>query len=120
MCAGWNDRAVSELRVGDAERERTARLLREHCAVGRLELDELDGRLARVYAARTQDELDVLTADLPASARELSQGTTRLWWPAVAAFHVERQLRGTPLAVYEERPAGDRAAHGDGGLQAGR
>ncbi|MGB2711297.1 MAG: DUF1707 domain-containing protein, partial [Conexibacter sp.] len=41
------------LRASDAERERTATLLREHCASGRLSTDELDERLGAAYAART-------------------------------------------------------------------
>ena len=54
------------LRVSDAERERTAELLREHCAVGRLTQEEFGSRLESVFAARTRGELDQLLADLPA------------------------------------------------------
>ena len=54
-----------DIRASDAERERVATLLRDHAAEGRLEVDELDERLRRAYAARTRSELDVLTADLP-------------------------------------------------------
>lgn len=54
------------LRVSDAERERTAELLREHCAVGRLTADEFGSRLESVFAARTRGELDQLLSDLPA------------------------------------------------------
>ncbi len=54
------------MRVSDAERERTAELLREHCAVGRLTADEFGARLELVFTARTRGELDELLADLPA------------------------------------------------------
>lgn len=54
------------LRASDADRERTAALLREHHAVGRLTAEEFDGRLEKVFAARTLGELDELLADLPA------------------------------------------------------
>ena len=54
------------LRVSDAERERTAELLREHCAVGRLTQEEFGRRLESVFAARTRGELDQVLADLPA------------------------------------------------------
>ena len=54
------------MRVSDAERERTAELLREHCAVGRLTQDEFGTRLESVFEARTRGELDQLLADLPA------------------------------------------------------
>jgi hypothetical protein len=58
----------SALRASDAERERTATLLREHTATGRLTPEELDERLDVAYAARTVGELDALVHDLPASA----------------------------------------------------
>jgi DUF1707 SHOCT-like domain len=54
------------LRVSDVERERTAELLREHHAVGRLTAEEFQSRLDQVFAARTRGELDALLADLPA------------------------------------------------------
>jgi hypothetical protein len=54
------------LRASDADRERTAQLLREHHAVGRLTAEEFNDRLEQVFAARTLGELDELLADLPA------------------------------------------------------
>jgi hypothetical protein len=54
------------LRASDADRERTAELLREHCAVGRLTAEEFDHRLEGVFTARTLGDLDQLLADLPA------------------------------------------------------
>jgi hypothetical protein len=54
------------IRASDRERDRTARLLSEHHAAGRLDGDEFAERLDRVYAAKTVDDLDALTADLPA------------------------------------------------------
>jgi hypothetical protein len=54
------------LRVSDADRDRTAELLREHHAVGRLTADEFAGRMESAFAARTRGELDQLLADLPA------------------------------------------------------
>jgi uncharacterized protein DUF1707 len=54
------------LRASDADRERTAQLLREHHAVGRLTAEEFEGRLEQVFQARTLGELDALLADLPA------------------------------------------------------
>ena len=54
------------LRASDADRERTAQLLREHHAVGRLTAEEFEGRLEQVFEARTLGELDALLADLPA------------------------------------------------------
>jgi hypothetical protein len=54
------------LRASDADRERTAQLLREHHAVGRLTAEEFEGRVGKVFQARTIGELDALLADLPA------------------------------------------------------
>jgi hypothetical protein len=54
------------LRASDADRDRTAQLLREHHAVGRLTAEEFNDRLEKAFAARTLGELDELLADLPA------------------------------------------------------
>jgi hypothetical protein len=56
------------LRASDAERERTATLLRDHAGAGRLTPEELSDRLDAAYAARTVSELDALLADLPPAA----------------------------------------------------
>lgn len=54
------------MRASDQDRERVAALLREHHAVGRLDAEEFDERLDKVFGAKTLGELDELTADLPA------------------------------------------------------
>jgi hypothetical protein len=54
------------LRVSDAERDQTLRVLGDHAAVGRLTLEELEERSSRALAARTRGELATLTGDLPA------------------------------------------------------
>jgi hypothetical protein len=54
------------LRASDADRERTAQLLREHHAVGRLTAEEFNTRLEQAFEARTLGQLDELLADLPA------------------------------------------------------
>lgn len=53
------------MRASNADRERVAEALHEAATEGRLDLHELDGRLAQVYAARTYGELLPLTRDLP-------------------------------------------------------
>jgi len=55
----------ARLRASDAERERTATLLRDHAAAGRITPEELDERLGAAYAARTVGELEALAHDLP-------------------------------------------------------
>lgn len=53
-------------RASDAEREDAVRRLREGMGEGRLTLEELSGRVERAYSASAREELDTLTADLPA------------------------------------------------------
>jgi hypothetical protein len=53
------------IRASDADRDRAAKLLREHHAEGRLTPEEFDDRLDRALAAKTIGELDALLADLP-------------------------------------------------------
>ena len=61
----------ASLRVSDAERDETLRILGDHASVGRLTLDELEERSSRALAAKTRGELATLTGDLP---REAGQG----------------------------------------------
>jgi Domain of unknown function (DUF1707)/Domain of unknown function (DUF4190) len=61
-----------ELRASDADRETTVRRLQVAAAEGRLDADELEGRLSAAYAARHCSELARLTADVtPAAAAAL-------------------------------------------------
>ena len=57
-----------EIRASDGERDHVVALLRDAAAEGRLDVDELEGRLERAHAARTRAELAVLTRDLPLPA----------------------------------------------------
>ena len=59
---------MSGLRASDADRERSAERLRTAAAEGRLTPDELEQRLERAFGARTEAELQPLTADLPPAA----------------------------------------------------
>jgi len=52
------------MRASDADRERIVALLHQACAEGRLTVEEFGERSASAYAARTHDELAVLTRDL--------------------------------------------------------
>jgi hypothetical protein len=55
-----------ELRIADADRDRTVERLQAAATEGRLDPDELEERVSRALAARTQGELDALLGDLPA------------------------------------------------------
>jgi hypothetical protein len=68
------------LRASDADRERIADVLNIAVAEGRLEFDEFEQRLDRLYRSRTYGELRALVADLPdgGGAVELRARGTRL------------------------------------------
>lgn len=90
----------SELRVSDQERERVAREIREHFAAGRLTDEELDHRLAAVYAARTQSELRSLRSDLPQLPASPAEQRAEL---AQRRSHLQRRLiqqSGGALALF--------------------
>lgn len=77
------------LRVGDRERERTAALVSDAAAAGYVGIEELDGRLEDVWAARTAGELDAVVADIPVDRLEAGP----------AARPAERAERGRPSAT---------------------
>src|SRR5499426_99435 len=54
-----------QLRAADADRDRTADVLRRAAAEGRISFDELDERISRAYAAKTFADLEAVTSDLP-------------------------------------------------------
>jgi len=66
-----------ELRASDAEREHALAVLSEHCAAGRLTLDELSERVDAVHATRMQSELDELLRDLPAAVAPVRRRPAR-------------------------------------------
>lgn len=51
--------------AGDADRERLVSLLREHYALGRIDIDEFSRRVGLVLAAEDTDQAAVAVADLP-------------------------------------------------------
>jgi hypothetical protein len=55
---------LPEIRATDADRERTAQVLRTSSANGQLTVDELDERVEAAYAAKTRGELERLVEDL--------------------------------------------------------
>lgn len=79
------------MRAADSDRDRVVAGLREHCAQGRLTIEELNERLEAVYAAKTLGELQELTADLPEEdlhelpvpARQWGTPARRRSWPAM-------------------------------------
>ena len=53
------------MRLSDADRERLFDLLSAHAAEGRLDVPELERRVAAIEAAVTTEEADAVMADLP-------------------------------------------------------
>ena len=62
----WPAAGGPQTLASDADRDTAIGLLNEAWAEGRLTADEHDQRLSAAFAARTWQQLDQLTADLPA------------------------------------------------------
>jgi hypothetical protein len=60
----------SDIRVGDADRDRAAADLGEHYAAGRLTQDEHAERLDAIWTARTRADLAPIFEDLPTTRPE--------------------------------------------------
>jgi hypothetical protein len=73
LVPGWHvpgrTRYDYDLRIGDAERDLAMTQLREHFVAGRLTFDELSERIDAALIAKTQRQIDLLTADLPRPPR---------------------------------------------------
>lgn len=72
MVRGQDD----SMRVSDAERDATLKVLGDHAAAGRLSLDELEERCDRALTVRTRGELTALTRDLPEDTASASSQAT--------------------------------------------
>ncbi len=66
------DERLSRVAIEPAARERVAHALSQHFAEDHIGTEELETRLARVYAATTAAELEAVVADLPATAAEVT------------------------------------------------
>jgi hypothetical protein len=67
------------VRVGDADRERIAGLLREHAVEGRLTLEEYSARLDEAYAATSESALAATLRELPERPAASLPGKRRSW-----------------------------------------
>ncbi len=76
----------SPIRASDADRETAVRLLNEHSAQGRIDLDELRDRVGVAYAAKTRDELAELVRDLPVTLTFPAAGETQPARAGAATF----------------------------------
>ncbi len=60
-----DDRQQQGIRVSDAERERTVKLLKRHHVDGRLTWEEFSERMEAAYHSRTREDLGRTLTDLP-------------------------------------------------------
>jgi uncharacterized protein (DUF1800 family) len=89
------------IRASDEDRDRTASLLREHHAAGRLTAEEFNERLDQAYQAKTLGELDEIMSDLPAiDLYRLPDASLRRYRPPTpgASSLVEASGRGGVVA----------------------
>ena len=107
--------AGHEMRVSDAEREAAAAELREHFASGRLNQDELDERLAAVFAAKTRGDLNALFTDLPSGGHGARRARRR---PALGLVDAPGRVLTTPCRRGRRAatPRGTSAGRGIGRL----
>jgi hypothetical protein len=86
---------VPAMRASDADRERAVVLLREHAAQGRLTLEEFTERMSAAYLARTNDELEELSRDLPVTHAAVAsrRGPTRFVLAFLGSSEREGRLR---------------------------
>ena len=75
MNAAQDQYRLPQMRASDADRDGVVAALSEHFQTGRLTSEELEERTGRALTACTLDELDQLTADLPAI-----RPAGRRWW----------------------------------------
>ncbi len=78
------------LRASDTEREETVARVHQALTEGRLDLAEVEERVAAAYAARHRDELPALLADLPASVSASATGDAPPAWSGLWASTVWR------------------------------
>lgn len=89
-----DDPGRPSIRVSDDDRQEMVEVLRRHTADGRLTLDEFSDRVGLVYEAKTQRDLDLVVADLPAvavTARPVAGTRAKPTRSAVAVFSSHRQ-----------------------------
>ena len=81
-------------RASDSDRDRVVSVLRDHCAVGRLTLDEFSERTGAALVARTRGDLDAVLADLPTSLWPLAQVPRRRSRRWIVAVMGESESKG--------------------------
>lgn len=95
-------------RIGDAERDRAAELLREHMAQGRLTAEEFDERIDAALKAKVASDLDPLFTDLPGPRPGQGLATTQPYevppWQRAAATPLRPPLPPAPPMLQPRGP----------------
>lgn len=86
--------APSEVRIGDADRTRTAELIGLALTQGYLDMADYEQRLQAAFAAQTSTELHALTADLPVAALRRNDPARRARQQRAARRGVRAHLAG--------------------------
>lgn len=95
---------VPPIRIGHEERQAAVDALGEHFAAGRIDIDEHGERVAAAYAARTQDDVAVLFADLP-QPQAPDAPTAFMPMPMPVPVPPQWAPMPVPLAPYGVEPA---------------
>ena len=99
----------AHLRVSEDARERTAAFLRRAYRRGRIDLEELDERLAHVFVAKDRGELEATVGDLPGHRRLRRAGRGSFWQRLARRFRRRRGLsHGNGEARHRPGSEGDR------------
>jgi Domain of unknown function (DUF1707) len=88
--------AMPKMKASDADRDAVLAQLSESFQAGRLTVEELDDRTGQALAARTLDELDDLTNDLPGPAVSAAQPSQQ---PERRGSYGLRPYSGVPVGV---------------------
>ena len=96
---------ATPVRIGDAERDRAVSTLGDHFAAGRLDREEFDTRVDQAMAARFDNELRPLFADLPRSQpvaptpASATAPAMRNAWPLMLMWWLPFLLVGSVVAA---------------------
>ena len=96
---------TTPVRIGDAERDRAVSTLGDHFAAGRLDREEFDTRVDQAMAARFDNELRPLFADLPRTQpvaptpAYATAPTLRNAWPLMLLWWLPFLLVGSIVAA---------------------
>ncbi|HUP87607.1 MAG TPA: adenylate/guanylate cyclase domain-containing protein [Acidimicrobiales bacterium] len=87
---------LPSVRIDDVERERAVAFLRHHLGDGRITLDEFSDRVGHVYAAVTNNDIEVVTRDLPVVVPR----TTGMPAPAAASGSRLRRVVNVTVSIF--------------------